>query len=107
MVNFNWDSPDPRKIMEYVRTRGVQGKKSIEILSKGLHFVDVFNTDMGFQLLCDLVMMHSQLLEKICSLEATDNDKIEYKICEELIFRWSRKIKAWEDEIKKVMTKTG
>jgi hypothetical protein len=105
MVNFNWDTPDPQKVLEYVQTRGVRGKSSIEVLSRGLHFLDVFNTDIGFQLLCDLVMIHSQKLEKICSLEATEYEKLEYKICGELIDKWAQKINTYMKTTHEILSK--
>jgi hypothetical protein len=102
MANFNWDTPDPDLLLNYVKTQGLRGKRSIEILSRNLHFLDVFNTEIGFQLLNDLVMMHSQALEKICAFDSKPEERMRYQCLEELIMRWNSKIKAYEDTLGKI-----
>ena len=102
MANFNWETPDPDLLLTYIKTQGLRGKRSVEILSKNLHFLDVFNTEIGFQLLNDLVMMHSDALKAICDFSATEEHKMRFQILEELILRWMVKIKAYEDTLIKI-----
>ena len=107
MSYFNWDQPNPDQILEYVKTHRKQGIASLDILRKGLHFLDAWNTPVGWELLCDLVKRHSELLEIVAGVEETSQlVRIEYKILTELIHKWAAKIAKYESTLREVNGKT-
>jgi hypothetical protein len=103
MTYFNWDNPDPIKVLEYIRIHGKRGMASVDILSKGLHFLDAWNTMVGFELLCDLVKRHGELLEKIVAVEdPTKEERVEYKILTDLIHKWAAKIAKYNQAMREI-----
>ena len=95
MAFINTPTPDGNKLIDYVKTRGKRGQRTIEILGRNLKFLDAFNTPVGFEILKDLCQMHEQMFDKIAALTASDEDKIRYKVLQELINRWSESIAAY------------
>ena len=63
---MNIERPDPSKLMEYVKTRGRGAERTILILTKNYqHFSNVYNTEIGQDLLSYKVKRHNLLIEKI------------------------------------------
>jgi hypothetical protein len=103
MSYFNWDQPNPEHILEYVKSHRKQGIASLDILRKGLHFLDAWNTQVGWELLCDLVKRHGELLEIIGGVDEVQLPvRIEYKILTELIHKWAAKIAKYESTLREV-----
>lgn len=91
---------------DYIRNNTSFRSQSLTILSQYQPFKQALETQLGQELLKDLIDMHSLRLAKIASLEATDEEKIEYKVLTELIKRWSFKIAQYESAIKKLEEET-
>ena len=90
-----FDRPEVNKYMDYVRTKGRQGDRTVEILKNNEAFLLSFNTQVGFELLKDLCSKHEELLTKISKIEATDADKMEYKVVHDMIAKWSDRINSY------------
>ena len=45
------------------------------------------------------MIKHDSLLEKISTLQAKDEDKIQYKLVREMISEWSRRINSYNERI--------
>ena len=89
--------------LDYLKTRGgAAGSRTLKILGENLKFIDALNTDLGFELLKDLVERHETLMMKIGKIDATDEDKIEYKLCQHMINRWASRIKTYQETYQKV-----
>jgi len=84
-------------LTNYLKLNNTIKQQSLAILKQHQPFIDAISTETGQKLLADLIDMHSRSLQKITSLEATDNDKIEYKLLTELIKRWSSYINTYEN----------
>lgn len=92
----------PTTSFDYIRSGGDIRSHSIMILSQYAPFKEAIESEIGKELLKDLIDMHSSKLSRIASLEATDEDKMEYKVLTELIKRWSFKIMQYENALKEV-----
>ena len=89
--------------LDYLKTRGgAAGGRTLRILGENLKFIDALNTEIGFELLKDLVERHESLLMKIGKVEATDEEKIEYKLCQHMINRWAGRIATYTETYQKV-----
>lgn len=85
---------------DYIRSGGDIKSHSMMILSQYAPFKEAIESTVGKELLKDLIDMHSAKLARIASLDATDEEKIEYKILTELIKRWSYRIMQYENALK-------
>ncbi len=81
----------------YLRNASTIKNQSLALLRQFKPFMEAIETEVGKAILSDLVNMHSKALEKIASLEATENDKIEYRILTDLIQKWSSYIMTYEN----------
>jgi hypothetical protein len=90
-----FNRPEVQKYMDYVRTKGRSGDRTVEILKDNEAFLASFNTQIGFELLKDLCGKHEELLNKISRLDADVNDRVEYKVVKDLIIKWSDRINAY------------
>ena len=84
-------------LTDYLKLNATAKQQSLTLLKQYQPFVEAISTEIGQKLLADLTDMHAKSLQKITSLDATDNDKIEYKVLTELIKRWSSYINAYEN----------
>jgi len=81
--------------MSYIRQNATLSSHSLSILQAYKPFVEAIESQVGKLILSDLVAMHKKSLEKIASLTATEEDKIEYKILTSIIQRWSERIERY------------
>lgn len=81
-----------------------RGMKTLESLKNDLTFIDVFNTQVGYELLKDLVNAHDMLLSIISDpdKEATIVQKAEYKIVRAMIKSWASRIERYLEKIGEV-----
>ena len=90
---------DKQKYIDYVRTKGRSGDKTVEILRENTSFIEAINTQIGFELLKELCSKHEEILMKISKLTATDIDRMEYKVVYDLILRWGAHINAYNKAV--------
>ena len=96
----------PNALAKFLATTKKRGAMTLSILGEKSKFIDAVNTDIGQQLLGDLVEMHETLLKKISNNGASDYDRSEYKIVKEMLVRWSERIENYNrrlEEVKKAM----
>lgn len=93
---FDIPKIDNREIEELLKA-GKRGKSIIASLAKNIKFVDTFNTDIGRELLKDLVEMGDHALMVISDpyKEATVAERVRYSIIVELINNWSSRINSY------------
>lgn len=84
-----------------------RGNKTLESLASDLIFIDVFNTQIGKELLKDLVSAHDVLLNVISDpgLDATVEQKAEYKIVRAMIKTWSGRIERYLKSVGEIQAK--
>ena len=102
--------PSNTQIMKYIEVMGDRGKKTLSILGRKQDFITAVNTKIGQELMSDLISMHEILLNKVADLNATSEDKADYKAVSKLISLWATKIADYErknQEIIYIATKEG
>jgi len=77
-----------------LRQSGKRGGEILTSLVKNLTFIDVFNTQIGKELLKDLIKRGNELLDIIADpdREATIGERAEYKVVRLLIQTWAKRI---------------
>jgi len=80
-----------------LRQSGKRGQEVLGSLIKNLTFIDVFNTQIGHELLKDLLKRGNELLDVIADpdKEATVGEKAEYKVVRLLITTWATRIENY------------
>jgi hypothetical protein len=103
------DFPSNKEVMEYIAKMGKHGGKTLSILGKSQDFINAVNSQVGKQLLEDLILQHEALLIKIARFDATDEDKADFKAVGRMLLVWTEKIVAYESklrQLKREMVKT-
>ena len=97
------ERPEVDKLIDYVKARGKSGERTIKILGKNLKFLSAFNTEIGTEVLSDVVSMHSQAAEEIIVKGETPELRAKIIVLNELINKWSDKINAYQEALKRVV----
>jgi hypothetical protein len=67
-------------------------QRIMSVLGKKSKFIEVIKTEIGQQLLKDVVHRMDELLEKNLKMAITEDERIEYKVLEEISDRWIARI---------------
>lgn len=93
---------DKAAAKDYLKKMSSSKARNLSILGRQGAFVMALNTELGSMLLQDLIEKHSVLLAKVGDLQATDAEKMEYKVVQELIATWSQKIDDYYKNLEKI-----
>ena len=94
--------PTSEEVDRYLIKMKRRGERTLSLLGKHQEFIVAMNTDVGKEILSDLVREHELLLDKIASLGVTDEEKMQYVIVRKMLLLWSEKIAAFENRIKEI-----
>jgi hypothetical protein len=83
-------------LANFLRQNRKEGARTLSILGKHQPFVEAMQSQVGKEILNEAVLLHEHLLLKVGSLTATDEEKMEYKNLQTIIYRWSEKIVRYE-----------
>jgi len=83
-----------------------RGERTLSLLGKLKGFIDAKDTEFGREFLSDLIVEHERLLDKIAAFEATEEERMEYKVVRKLLLRYSEKINIYHEAIKEIKTNT-
>jgi hypothetical protein len=94
--------PTREEVDNYLTKMRKRGERTISLLGQYNDFIVAMNTSVGRELLSDLVREHEGLLDKISGLDATDEDKMQYKVVRRMLLTWSGKIAAFENKVQEI-----
>jgi hypothetical protein len=86
----------------YLEKMKKRGERTLSLLGQHQSFISAINTEIGKELLSDLIREHELLLNKISSLEVTDEEKMQYRVVRKMILIWSERITAYNNRIKEI-----
>jgi len=84
------------QLADYLRRTRKQGARTLSILGHFQPFVEAMQSQIGKEILGDAITLHEELLQKVGALTATDDEKMEYRILQKIIYRWSERIARYE-----------
>ena len=104
MNQDEWDiNLTPGDVEAFIKKHGWQNSQRIfTVLGKYSEYYEAIRSPMGQAILKDLMDRINGKLELIASNEANDQDKIEYKVCCELLESHAKKIKIYLTHAKKL-----
>ncbi len=91
----------------YLKKMGRHGVQTLSTLGKLQPFAECMDSDLGKELLGDLITSHETLLDKISMLTATDEEKIEFKVVKRIIMDFASKINLYNNKIETIKTKAN
>lgn len=94
---------DNATIAAFLENTGKRGRDTLTALGKSQDFIDAINTEVGVELLKDLVLMYEENLMKVAELSATDEDKIKLKVTRALLAEWSSRILAYQARVRDII----
>jgi hypothetical protein len=91
-------------ILSYGRHRD-EGRRLIEALQKKRPFVEAIQSEVGMELLKDLLVVMNKLLSQIIDNTATEDEKAEYRVCYNLLITWAERLQSYNDSVGNVRQK--
>jgi len=92
----------PDEIEKFLAVHGTKGVKTLSVLGKDRHFMLAIRSEIGQELLRDLMAIMEHKLNKIIELKASELEKAEYTAYRKLFFSWVGKIKRFEKNRAKI-----
>jgi arsenate reductase-like glutaredoxin family protein len=71
-------------------------------LGKKQVFIDALNTELGQELLRDLLRLAETKLQKIIDNKETEMDKAIFKVCKHLTAKWTERVNSYNSDLNKV-----
>lgn len=93
---------DDNKIRQYLERLHKRGANTLQAFEKNLDFVIATKSEIGQDLLKDLLARHEYLFSRIASLEATNDDKAAYVYIKTMLDAWARRIADYERSVREV-----
>lgn len=85
-------------LADLVRKHGKnRGAQLLVNIGKRLRFEEALSHPVGVQLLADITAMWEERVEKVVNLTATDEEKLEFRICHVLLCRWATRLQELLD----------
>jgi hypothetical protein len=94
--------PSREEVDSYLAKMRKRGERTLSLLGQNQEFITAMNTSVGREILSDLIREHEFLLDRIASLDATEEEKMQYKVVRKMLLVWSGKIAAFENRIKEI-----
>ena len=103
------DTPNPfeheitlEDIEKFVSIHGHSVAKTLSLIGKQREFVDALSSDVGRELLNDVMVKMEILLEKIIQEKASKKELAEYRNLRGIFNRWTKRIMLFEQAKKKI-----
>jgi hypothetical protein len=87
---------DEDKVNEYVEKLRRKGYNTLKVFENSVDFVTAIRTDVGKQLLKDLVSIHSDYFDRILAEDTKDWEKGVYRELTKILGTWSNRIATYE-----------
>ena len=94
--------PTRDEVESYLAKMRKRGERTLSLLGQNQEFITAMNTPVGKEILNDLIREHEILLDRIASLDATEEEKMQYKVVRKMLLVWSSKIAAFENRIQEI-----
>jgi len=95
---------DQERIEEYLERLRKRGANTLQMFESNIDFILAIKSDIGKEILRDLVDRHEHLFKRVASLEVTDAEKQTFLYIHEMLSLWSRKIADYQRRVKEFTT---
>lgn len=92
----------PKEIEDYLANHGKQAQKVLSFLGKNIAYVSDLGSPLTSRIIDMLISDHEYLITRLTNLEATDEEKVRYRVVKELLSRISNIIEAYKSQVEEV-----
>lgn len=89
-------------INKFRSIHGQSGAKTLSLAGKYLVFTEALSSEIGQEILRDVMIKMEILLEKIIEETASKKEHAEYRVLKDIFNRWAKKIAIFEEAQKKI-----
>ncbi len=86
-------------LADYIKRNGSNDEKTRAVLWRYRPFVEAINSEVGKEILKDVITNHERLLLKVADLAATPEETMEYKATQKILLKWAEKIAKYEQSL--------
>ena len=94
--------PSSDKIKFYLNRRSEKGARTLSVLGKKREFIVALNTTVGQELMASMIDKHEELLVKIATFSASEEDKANYRAIGWVLGIFAEKIAQYEGMVDKL-----
>ena len=89
-------------IEKFLSVHGQRGAKTLSLAGKQRGFIEALSSDVGQEILKDVMVKMEILLENIIQEKSTNKERAEYRNLRDIFNRWAKKIMLFEEAKKKI-----
>lgn len=92
----------PTNVIDYIEKMRKKDAHTSQVFEKNLDFIIAIKTEIGKELLEDLIARHEHIFQRIASVKATDAEKETYLYINGMLRKWSSRIADYERQIENI-----
>jgi hypothetical protein len=92
----------PQNVVDYIDRIRKKDVHTRQVFEKNLDFIIAIKTEIGKELLEDLIARHEHIFQRIASVKATDAEKETYLYINGMLRKWSSRIADYERQIENI-----
>jgi hypothetical protein len=89
-------------VEEYLKRFGKQGTMVLSTLGKLQPFVACMESEIGKEILANIIQRYEILMEKVVDMAATDAERVELKVTKQMILAFANQIQAYNARVERV-----
>lgn len=93
------------QVNQYLMKNKKRGEIALSLLGQYQGFIDAWRTEIGKEILGDLVTRYETLLKVISELDATPEQKIEFTVVKNMLTTYGDKVNMYSKLINDIKTK--
>lgn len=91
---------------KFLRTHGNKAGQVISVLAQKAKFKEAIESDIGQELMSDVLSCMEEILPKIINEKATKQEKADFRALRMIANRWQDRLSSYNREAQKVMNNT-
>ena len=89
-------------IEKFLAIHGQRGAKTLSLAGKQRPFIEALSSEIGQELLRDLMVRMEVILDKIIEETVTKVELAEYRVLRDIFNKWAKRIMIFEETKKKI-----
>jgi hypothetical protein len=90
------------QVDKFIKKYNKRGTETVEALGKVQGFIKAVESEMGRAFLAPIIVEHERLLALIVSMDATEEDKADYRATRKFLLYCSSKVNYYYDTIESI-----
>lgn len=91
-----------KEVEDYLANHGKQAQKVLSFLGKNIAYVNDLHSPLTSRVVEMLISDHEYLIQRVATLEATDEEKVRYRVVRDILAKISQLIEAYKIQVEEV-----